>query len=83
MPNDAAMYSFPVTAYSSFPLLRVLTESFISPVAFYDVQLDTLDMALKWMAPVAGAYEHWMYKSERVLVSADDGLQVPLSIMYK
>lgn len=83
MPNDAAMYSFPATAYSSFPLLRVVTESFIAPVAFFDIQLDSLDMALKWMAPVEGAYEHWMYRSERVLVSADDGLQVPLSIMYK
>ncbi len=83
MPYDAAMYSFPVTAYSSFPLLRVVTESFISPVAFYDMDLSTLSMALKWMSPMGGNYERWMYQSERVLVQADDGLQIPVSIMYK
>ncbi len=85
LPNDKSIVSFPITGYGSFPLLRIVAESFVSPTAIYEFDLTTMAGALRSMAPLAATgYDHTQYSSERVYVTSSvDGLPIPLSIMYK
>lgn len=71
LPNDQAMVSQPSFSYSSYPLLRVYQESFISPRAYYDFDLSTMTYAVRSVLPMASAgYDYTQYSSRRVYVQS-------------
>jgi len=83
---------FPEPAYSAFPAANVefvtrqyrySYESLVTPRSILDYDLDTRTSELLKEQPVLGGYDRTRYASERLLAAAPDGVQVPLSIVYR
>lgn len=83
---------FPEASYVYYPhdnlehdthLLRFTYTSFTTPDTVYDVDLNTLDWTLKKRKPVLGGFAPADYHSERLLATAPDGAQVPISLVYR
>ncbi|GAA5203832.1 S9 family peptidase [Microbacterium jejuense] len=65
------------------PLLRVVFGSFITPATVYDLDVATRELHLRKRQPVLGGYESSEYAQERVWATAQDGTQIPISLVYK
>jgi oligopeptidase B len=63
--------------------LRFQYESFITPRSVFDYDLRTRKQVLLKRQPVLGGYDATQYKSERLLATAPDGTQVPISIVAR
>jgi oligopeptidase B len=83
---------FPESAYTYYShsnpeyqtnLLRVTYTSQTTPNSIYDINMDTFEWELKKRKPVLGGYDPQDYVTERILATAPDGVEVPLSIVYK
>ena len=57
--------------------------SFITPSSIYDYDMDTKHATLLKQTEVLGGYDPSQYVSERVYATADDGVRVPISLVYK
>ncbi|MBD2464948.1 S9 family peptidase [Oscillatoria sp. FACHB-1407] len=84
--------SFPEPTYSvregSNPefntnILRFSYSSMITPSSVFDYNLDTQERELKKETEVLGGYDRTQYASEWISATAPDGVQVPISIVYK
>jgi oligopeptidase B len=58
-------------------------QSFVTPPSVYDLDLATLDSKLLKRTPVLGGWDASAYAMERVSVTAPDGVQVPLTLLYR
>jgi len=83
---------FPEPAYSVFPAanmefetrrFRYSYESLVTPHSTFDYDVDSRSSVLLKETPVLGGYDRTQYVSERLLATAPDGVQVPLSIVYR
>jgi len=83
---------FPEPAYSVFPAanaefetrkFRYSYESMVTPRSIFDYYLDTKTSELLKEQPVLGGYDRSQYVSERLFATAPDGVQVPISVVYK
>lgn len=57
--------------------------SFTTPSTVYELDLDTGETTLLKQSQVMGEFDSADYQSERVWVSARDGIKVPVSLVYK
>jgi oligopeptidase B len=64
-------------------VLRYGYTSMVTPGSVYDYDLRTRERTLKKRQPVLGGYDPEEYATERVWATADDGTQVPISLVYK
>jgi oligopeptidase B len=55
----------------------------ITPSSVFDYNLDTQERELKKETEVLGGYDRTQYVSEWISATAPDGVQVPISIVYK
>ena len=83
--------AFPETVYSAFAgavpefdstTFRISYQSPATPPCTYDYDFATLDRTLKKQQEVFG-YDPVRYKAERLWATARDGVQVPISIVYR
>ncbi|HET6899635.1 MAG TPA: S9 family peptidase [Vicinamibacteria bacterium] len=83
---------FPEPAYSVFPAanaefdtrkFRYSYESMVTPRSIFDYDVDTKTSELLKEQPVLGGYDRSRYASERLFATAPDGVQVPISIVYR
>lgn len=90
--GDAHRVSFPEPAYALFAnanpefetnILRYTYQSFITPPSTYDYDMDTREQALLKRTEVVGGHDPSRFKVERIFVRADDGADVPVSIVYR
>ncbi len=91
--NQADHYiAFPEPAYTVQPegnrefqttTLRFVYTSLITPASVYDYDMVTRNRELKKQSEVLGGYDPAAYKSERVIATAADGKQVPISMVYR
>jgi oligopeptidase B len=65
------------------PLLRLGYGSFVTPGTVYDYVVATGELLLRKRQPVLGGYEASDYAQERVWATAQDGTQVPVSLVWK
>ncbi|MFD4959321.1 S9 family peptidase [Microbacterium sp. NPDC058389] len=65
------------------PLLRLGYGSFVTPGTVYDLDVATRELHLRKRQPVLGGYEPSEYAQERVWATAQDGTQIPISLVYK
>ncbi|MCT9821547.1 S9 family peptidase [Microbacterium sp. W1N] len=65
------------------PLLRIGYGSFITPGTVYDYVVATGELLLRKQQPVLGGYSAQEYGQERVWATASDGVQVPISLVWK
>lgn len=64
-------------------LTRFRYQSLTTPRSVYDFDMGTKERELKKQREVLGGYDPLDYQSERIMATADDGTQVPISIVYK
>lgn len=64
-------------------VIRYNYQSLTTPNSTFDYNMDTRQRELKKEQPVLGGFEKSNYATERVMVKARDGKEVPLSIAYR
>ena len=64
-------------------LLRYTYYSLVTPRAVYDFNMDTKEQELKKQREVLGGYDQNLYKSERIFATGHDGVEIPISMVYK
>jgi oligopeptidase B len=93
-PDGAAIYyiDFPEPVYSVHPagnaefktkLLRFSYTSLVTPISIFDYDLETRRRELKKQYEVLGGYDASLYQSERIFAKAADGVEVPVSLVYR
>ena len=65
------------------PELRLYYTSMTTPGSHYDVDLNSLDKTLLKQEPVVGDFKPENYASERLFVTARDGAEVPVTLVYR
>lgn len=65
------------------PLLRLGYGSFVTPSTVYDYEVATGELLLRKRQPVLGGYDPADYAQARVWATAQDGVQVPISLVWK
>ena len=63
--------------------LRFTYNSLTTPNSIYDYQMDTHEKILQKQQPVLGIFSPEDYVSERVFATSEDGVKVPISLVYK
>lgn len=63
--------------------LRFNYTSLITPASVFDYNMETNQRELKKETEVLGGYDRTQYISERIMATAKDGTQIPISIVYK
>jgi oligopeptidase B len=84
--------TFPEPAYMVVPeaneewdsrVLRFLYSSFTTPRSVFDYDMASRERKLLKQQPVLGGFDASRYQSERVMIPAKDGTQVPVSLVYR
>lgn len=84
--------NFGEAAYTIFPsinldfdteLLRYGYTSLTTPNSTYDYNMNTRERILLKQTEVVGGYDPEHYQTERLWATADDGTEIPMSIVYK
>jgi oligopeptidase B len=90
--NDARYVQFPEPAYNvefennpefETNLLRVNYSSMVTPNSIVDIDMNTGAWDVKKVAEIPSGYNKDDYVSERIHATAEDGSQVPISLVYK
>ncbi len=90
--KPAGEISFPEPAYSAYPHVNRLfdTKSFrysyqslVSPSSVYEYDVASGSSKLLKQVEVPGGFDRTLYASERIHATAADGVQVPISIVYR
>jgi len=64
-------------------LLRFSYTSLTTPNSIFDYDMESRERELKKQQEVLGGYDPSQYRSERIYATAPDGVQVPISLVYK
>ena len=90
--NDAHCITFPEPAYTASldsnpefdtEVVRYRYQSFVTPAAIYDYDVQTREATLLKQTPVLGSYDPDAYLSERREATAPDGTRIPVSLVTK
>ncbi|MEM8718910.1 MAG: S9 family peptidase [Cyanobacteria bacterium P01_G01_bin.39] len=90
--GDISDLSFPEAAYSfsggnnpefNTTKFRFSYSSMVTPSSVFDYDLVTEARELKKETEVLGGYDRTLYASERLMAIAEDGTEVPISLVYK
>ncbi len=90
--GDVQYISFPDPVYSAFPsvnrvfdthIFRYSYQSLTRPPSIYEYDADTKEQKLIKQQEVLGGYDPSRYQSERIFARADDGTEIPISLVYK
>jgi oligopeptidase B len=84
IPADESAYAetFGTNAEQDTETLRYAYTSLVTPSSVYDVNMRTGERTLRKQAAVIG-YDPSKYATERIWITARDGVKVPISIAYK
>ncbi|MBI1803610.1 MAG: S9 family peptidase [Ignavibacteriae bacterium] len=93
MRTNAVQYiEFPEPVYTVFPnvnrvfatnIFRYSYQSLTRPASIFDYNLDTKEQKLVKQQEVLGGYDPSQYRSERIFAKAEDGADIPISLVYK
>jgi oligopeptidase B len=64
-------------------IVRINYSSFITPDSVIDYDMASRQKELRKERPVLGGYKKSDYGSERIFAKADDGVEIPISLVYK
>ncbi len=65
------------------PMLRLGYDSFVTPNTVYDYRLSDRELLLRKRQPVLGGYEASDYEQARAWATAQDGTEIPMSLVWK
>jgi oligopeptidase B len=63
--------------------LRFVYTSLVTPASVFDYNLETRQRELRKQYEVKGGYDASQYQSERIFAAAPDGVEVPISLVYR
>lgn len=84
--------SFPEPTYTAMPgtnrefdtaRYRYGYTSLVTPSSVFEYELESGDSVLLKQAEIPGGFDRTLYASERIFATAHDGVQVPVSIVYR
>lgn len=75
-------YTWSETEFDS-PILRYTYESLVTPYSIIDYNMETREKEIMKQKEVVGGYEPAEYASERFFTKADDGTEIPISLVYR
>jgi oligopeptidase B len=87
-----ARIAFPEPTYSAGPhanrefnatTFRYSYQSLVSPASVYEYDTTAATSTLLKMQEVPGGFDPALYASERVMITAADGVEVPVSLVYR
>ena len=90
--NTHHYIEFPEPVYSAFSnvnrvwdtkVFRFSYQSLITPNSIYDYVMDTRERTLLKQTEVLGGYDPAQYQSERIYAKTTDGVEIPISLVYK
>jgi oligopeptidase B len=90
--GQPARIAFPEPSYSAHPHInrefdatafRYSYQSLVSPASVYEYDTASAQSTLVKMQEVPGGFDPSLYASERVMTDAADGVEVPVSIVYR
>jgi len=82
-PDPAYMVYFSVNPEFNTDVLRYGYTSLTTPSSVYDMNMKTKETTLMKRQEVLGGYDPAEYVSERLMIPARDGAEVPLSLVYR
>jgi oligopeptidase B len=79
------VYSVGATGNADYKtnLLRLNYTSLVTPASVFDYDVHTRERELKKQYEVRGGYDASRYQSERIFAKARDGVEVPISLVYR
>lgn len=85
LPFDDETYTTYVSVNPEFDtdLLRYVYNSLVSPSSVYEYNMVTREKTLLKQQKVVGGHDASDYHSARIWATAEDGMQVPISLVYK
>ena len=90
--DPAGEIAFPEPAYNASPginriwetkLFRYGYQSLVTPGSVFEYDIDSRQSTLLKQQEVPGGFDRTLYASERVHATAADGVQVPISLVYR
>jgi oligopeptidase B len=90
--QPAGEISFPEPAYSAYAHVnrvfattsfRYAYQSLVTPASVYEYDLATATSRLLKQQEIPGGFDRALYASERIHATAQDGTQVPISLVYR
>ena len=82
-PEPVYTVSASGNAEYSTNLLRFSYTSLVTPTSVFDYNVRTRQRELKKQYEVRGGYDASQYHSERIFAQAPDGVEVPISLVYR
>ena len=91
-PRPAGEIAFPEPAYSAHPHInrifetttfRYAYQSLVTPSSVYEYDVATGASTLLKQLEIPGGFDRTLYASERIHAKAPDGVEVPVSIVYR
>lgn len=82
-PTDVCVVSLSTNPEFAQSHLRVSYESMVTPSTIFDVDISTRELITRKVAKVPSGYDESAYETERIMVTARDGAEVPVSIVWK
>ncbi|WP_010146429.1 S9 family peptidase [Serinicoccus profundi] len=85
VPVEEAVYTIESGANPTYETdtLQVLIESMVTPRSVYDLDLGTGGLTLVKRQPVLGGYDPQDYQQHRLWATAQDGTQIPISLVAR
>ncbi|MBJ2146591.1 S9 family peptidase [Vibrio sp. IB15] len=82
--NDTAFSAYLTSNYElDNSKVRIYYSSLTTPGTYYDFDLNTGEPEIMKQTPVLGDFDADNYQSERIMITARDGKQVPVSLVYR
>ena len=82
-PEPTYEVSADANAEFDTPMYRFRYQSLITPASVFDYDVTTRQRTLLKQTEVLGGYDRARYDSERLWATAPDGVQVPISLIYR
>ena len=92
LAQEATEIAFPETTYAASAhvnrefdatTFRYSYQSLVAPASVYEYDVATRSSTLLKQQEVPGGFDRSLYASERVFATASDGIQIPVSLVYR
>lgn len=82
-PESVFSASIGVNPEFKTDFLRVSYESMITPDTVFDYQIESNELITRKVKKVPSGYDKSQYTSERIMIPARDGVEIPVTLVYK
>ena len=85
IPTDDPIYGayFTGNTQQDTDTLRIYYSSLTTPASIVDIDLNTFDKTVLKQTKVSDTFSSAAYTSERIMIKAEDGADIPVSLVYR